>query len=52
MIKRILAATAALVAVGALAAAPASAATCLTIDGNVNGTALPINGSYCLPEAP
>lgn len=49
MIKRIVLAAAALLAVGAFAAAPANAAACATIDGSVNGTALPVNGTYCLP---
>jgi hypothetical protein len=53
LIKRIFAAAAVLVAVGAFTAPAASAASaCATVNGTVNGTALPVNGTYCLPEAP
>ncbi len=46
-------AVAALGTIASLAlAAPASAESCVTINGSINGTALPVNGSYCLPEAP
>lgn len=50
--KRLVLAVAVLGTAGFLAAAPANAAACATIDGNINGTALPVNGTYCLPEVP
>ena len=52
--KRAIALTAvALSTVAGLALAPsASASACATIDGSVNGTALPVNGTYCAPELP
>ena len=53
--KRALALSALAVAAasGIALAAPASAAGgCATIEGSVNGTALPVNGTYCTPEVP
>ncbi len=52
LIKRIVIAAAAVAALGA-AVGPASAdpSVCLTTDVTVNGTALPTNGTNCLPPA-
>ena len=48
MIKRVLVAAAVVAAMGA-AVAPASAGqVCLTTDVNVNGQALPTNGTNCV----
>ena len=51
-VKRLVLAVAVLGTAGFLAAAPANAAACATLDANINGTALPLNGTYCLPELP
>ena len=52
MIKRIVIAAAAVAALGA-AVGPASAdpSICITTDVNIAGTALPTNGTQCLPPA-
>ncbi len=50
--KRLVLAIAVLGTAGFLAAAPANASACATVDGSVNGTALPVNGTYCAPELP
>ncbi|MCW2605788.1 MAG: hypothetical protein JWO60_481 [Frankiales bacterium] len=50
--KRLVLAVAVLGTAGFLAAAPANASACATIDGSINGTALPVNGTYCAPELP
>lgn len=46
--KRILLAAVAVVALGAFAAPASAGQVCLTSDVNVNGTALPTNGTNCV----
>ncbi len=50
--KRLVLAVAVLGTAGFLTMAPANASACATIEGSVNGTALPVNGTYCAPELP
>ena len=50
--KRIVLAAAAVVAMGAfIAPASADPSVCITTDVNIAGTALPTNGTNCLPPA-
>ncbi len=52
MIKRIVLAAAVVTALGsAVGAASADPSVCLTSDVNIAGTALPTNGTQCLPPA-
>jgi hypothetical protein len=52
MIKRLVLAAAVATALGsAMGAASADPSVCLTSDITVNGTALPTNGTTCLPPA-
>ena len=46
--KRILLAAVAAVALGAFAVPASAGQVCLTTDVNVNGTALPTNGTNCV----
>ncbi len=52
MVKRLVAVAALALAIGGVAAAPASADACLTTDITINGTASPLNGTNCLPALP
>ncbi|MCW2615178.1 MAG: hypothetical protein JWN08_2172 [Frankiales bacterium] len=52
LVKRLVLAAAVLTALGsAVGSASAEPSLCLTTDVSINGTALPTNGTQCLPPA-